>query len=106
MRHSVRGTSAERRALSPGLEVRPRLVSRHAREPTTMEMRERFSALFEHLAKEEETLKNVMSQNDIVERQLHDLRHSCNLRLWTCGQLFLFLFGDASFLIQFFYVEA
>ena len=85
MRHSVRGTSAERRALSPGFE-RPR-VSR-AREPTTMEMRERFSALFEHLAKEEETLKNVMSQNEIVERQLHDLRHSCNL-LRTCGQLFV-----------------
>jgi len=42
-----------------------------------MEMRERFSALFEHLAKEEETLKNVMSQNEIVERQLRDLRHSC-----------------------------
>lgn len=87
MRHSMRGTSAERRAgLSPGLE-RPRVS---AREPTTMEMRERFSALFEHLAKEEETLKNVMSQNEIVERQLHDLRHSCNL-LRTRGQLFIFL---------------
>ena len=93
MRHSMRGTSAERRAFSPGLE-RPR-VSR-AREPTTMEMRERFSALFEHLAKEEETLKNVMSQNEIVERQLHDLRHSCNL-LWTVDS---FLFSDK------FYVEA
>ena len=94
MRHSVRGTSAERRAFSPG--ERPR-VSR-AREPTTMEMRERFSALFEHLAKEEETLKNVMSQNEIVERQLHDLRHSCNL-LRTCGQPFVsFCFFSYRFL--------
>ena len=50
---------------------------RALREPTTLELRERFSALFAHLGKEEETLKSLMSQNEHAERQLQDLRH-CN----------------------------
>jgi len=51
---------------------------RALREPTTLELRERFSALFAHLGKEEETLKSLMSQNEHAERQLQDLRH-CKL---------------------------
>eukprot|EP00435_Cladocopium_sp_Y103_P065081 s369_g26.t3 len=52
---------------------------RALREPTTLELRERFSALFAHLGNEEETLKNLMSQNEHAERQLQDLRHSSKL---------------------------
>lgn len=51
---------------------------RALREPTTLELCERFSALFAHLGKEEETLKSLMSQNEHAERQLQDLRH-CKL---------------------------
>lgn len=52
---------------------------RALREPTTLELRERFSALFAHLGKEEETLKSLMSQNEHAERQLQDLRQSSKL---------------------------
>lgn len=79
----MRGTSAERRRDMSmfrreglGSPVPERL--RAPREPTTLELRERFSALFAHLGREEEMLKTLMSQNDMDERQLQDLRHSSN----------------------------
>ena len=80
----MRGTSPERRSGDMSMVRRESFASpgterlRALREPSTLELRERFSALFAHLGKEEETLKSLMSQNEHAERQLQDLRHSSN----------------------------
>ncbi|CAK9055227.1 unnamed protein product [Durusdinium trenchii] len=47
--------------------------------PVAPDLRERFSALFANLAREEDALKNVLSQNELMEKQLQAVRRSRRL---------------------------
>lgn len=47
--------------------------------PVAPDLRERFSALFANLAREEDALKNVLSQNELMEKQLQAVRRSRSL---------------------------
>ena len=47
-----------------------------SQSPMAADLRERFSTLFSQLAKEEDILKNLLSQNELMEQQLHAVRRS------------------------------